>query len=36
VRGLNATAPVIALSAKTGAGMADWLAWLGERLNGWD
>lgn len=33
VRGLNATAPVFALSAKTGEGMADWLAWLGERFN---
>jgi len=32
VRGLNATAPVLALSAKTGEGMADWLAWLGERF----
>lgn len=33
VRGLNAAAPVFALSAKTGEGMADWLAWLGERFN---
>ncbi len=28
VQGLNADAPVIALSAKTGAGMAEWIAWL--------
>ncbi len=32
VQGLNPAAPVLALSAKTGEGMADWLAWLAERL----
>ncbi len=28
VRALNPRAPILQLSAKTGAGMADWLAWL--------
>ncbi len=28
VRGLNPDAPVLVLSAKTGEGMADWIAWL--------
>ncbi|MDX9955084.1 MAG: hydrogenase nickel incorporation protein HypB [Anaerolineae bacterium] len=32
VHGLNATAPVLVLSAKTGEGLEDWLAWLGERF----
>ncbi|MBN1920758.1 MAG: hydrogenase nickel incorporation protein HypB [Anaerolineae bacterium] len=32
VHGLNDTAPVLTLSAKTGEGVADWLAWLGERF----
>lgn len=32
VRGLNPTAPVLTLSAKTGAGMAEWVAWLESRL----
>lgn len=33
VRGLNPQAPVLTLSAKTGAGMAEWLAWVTARLH---
>ncbi|MBN1247337.1 MAG: hydrogenase nickel incorporation protein HypB [Anaerolineae bacterium] len=32
VHGLNPKAPVLVLSAKTGEGMADWIAWLEARL----
>jgi hydrogenase nickel incorporation protein HypB len=32
VHGLNPDAPVLSLSAKTGAGMAAWVAWLNDRL----
>jgi hydrogenase nickel incorporation protein HypB len=33
VHGLNADAPVLVLSAKTGEGMDAWIDWLEERLN---
>ncbi len=32
VHGLNPKAPVLVVSAKTGEGMADWIAWLEEQL----
>jgi len=32
VHGLNARAPVLVLSAKTGEGMETWLNWVEERL----
>lgn len=32
VHGLNPAAPVLTLSAKTGEGMADWIAWVTARL----
>ncbi len=32
VHGLNPAAPVLTLSAKTGEGMADWIAWVEARL----